>query len=466
MNPTFLTEDFLLESEEAKHLYHQYAKKASIVDYHNHLSPKDIAENRQFSDLTEIWLEGDHYKWRAMRMNGINERYCTGKASQEEKFMKWAATVPKTMRNPLYHWTHLELQRYFGVSELLNAKSAKKIYEDCSNLLQTEDFRVQGLLSKMKAKVVCTTDDPCDDLAYHKAMQSSATLKMLPTFRPDKAYTFSGLSPYADYVKKLGEASAIEINTLQDLFQALASRVNYFHDHGCRASDHGLETLPFSPMMESEAAKLFPRALKGETLSKEESIGLQFIILTHLSGLYHSKGWIQQFHLGALRNNNDRMMRELGPDTGFDSIGDFPQAQTMAKFFNHMDSSNQLAKTIIYNLNPADNELFATMTGNFNDGTTAGKMQWGSGWWYLDQKDGMQKQMNTLSNMGLLSVFVGMVTDSRSFLSFPRHEYFRRILCNLIGEDVKKGELPNDMALLGGLVDDVCYNNAKTYFGF
>ncbi|WP_416865052.1 MAG: glucuronate isomerase [Imperialibacter sp.] len=466
MNPTFITEDFLLQSEEAKQLYHKHAKNASIVDYHNHLSPKDIAENRQFSDLTEIWLEGDHYKWRAMRINGIDERYCTGNATPEEKFVKWAETVPKTMRNPLYHWTHLELQRYFGVTELLNGRSARKIYEDCSNMLQREDFRVQGLLAKMKAEVVCTTDDPCDDLHYHEEMQSSKTLKMLPTFRPDKAYTFAGSTSYAAYVQKLAEASSVNISSLQGLFTALENRVNYFHDHGCRAADHGLETLPFSNITEKEAGKLFVQALEGHPLTTAEAVGLRFIILSHLSTLYHSKGWVQQFHLGALRNNNDRMLRELGPDTGFDSIGDFPQAQTMARYFNHLDSSNQLAKTILYNLNPADNELFATMTGNFNDGTTAGKMQWGSGWWYLDQKDGMEKQMNTLSNMGLLSVFVGMVTDSRSFLSFPRHEYFRRILCNLIGEDVKNGELPNDMALLGQMVEDVCYNNAKTYFGF
>ncbi|MEQ8413678.1 MAG: glucuronate isomerase [Imperialibacter sp.] len=466
MNPTFLTEDFLLQSEEAKQLYNKHAKNASIVDYHNHLSPKDIAENRRFSDLTEIWLEGDHYKWRAMRINGVAERYCTGNASPEEKFVKWAETVPKTMRNPLYHWTHLELQRYFGVTELLNGKSARKIYEDCSNMLQREDFRVQGLLAKMKAEVVCTTDDPCDDLHYHEAMKSSKTLKMLPAFRPDKAYTFAGSASYATYVQKLAEASSVNISSLQGLFTALENRVNYFHDHGCRAADHGLETLPFSNITEKEAEKLFVQALEGHPLTTADAIGLRFIILSHLSTLYHSKGWVQQFHLGALRNNNDRMLRELGPDTGFDSIGDFPQAQTMARYFNHLDSSNQLAKTILYNLNPADNELFATMTGNFNDGTTAGKMQWGSGWWYLDQKDGMAKQMNTLSNMGLLSVFVGMVTDSRSFLSFPRHEYFRRILCNLIGEDVKNGELPNDMALLGQMVEDVCYNNAKTYFGF
>lgn len=467
MNTTkFLDEDFLLQSEEARHLYHQHAANTSIVDYHNHLSPKDIAENRQFTNLTEIWLEGDHYKWRAMRINGIDEKYCTGNASQEEKFMKWAETVPNTMRNPLYHWTHLELKRYFGVDELLNAKTAKGIYQHCNSLLKKDEYKVQGLLSMMKAEVVCTTDDPTDDLKYHEAMAGSKTLRMFPTFRPDKSYVFDDVIKYKAYIQKLSEVSGVTINSLQSLFKALENRVEFFHAHGCHVSDHGLETLPFSRISQGEAEKLFSDLLSGNALSAEEKTGLRFVILSHLCHLYHAKGWVQQFHLGALRNNNTRMLRELGPDTGFDSMGDFSQAHTMSRFFDQLDNSNQLAKTIIYNLNPADNELFATMTGNFNDGTTPAKMQWGSGWWFLDQKDGMEKQMNTLSNMGLLSRFVGMVTDSRSFLSFPRHEYFRRILCNLIGEDVKRGELPNDMKHLGKMVEDICYNNAKTYFNF
>jgi len=465
-NKIFLDEDFLLQSEEARQLYHNHAKNVSIVDYHNHLSPKDIAENRQFSNLTEIWLEGDHYKWRAMRINGIDERFCTGNASPEEKFMKWAETVPSTMRNPLYHWTHLELKRYFGVTELLNAKSAKAIYDHCNAELKKDTFRVQGLLSMMKAEVVCTTDDPTDDLKYHEAMASSKTLKMFPTFRPDKSYALDDLVTYKTYLQKLSQVSSVEINSLASLFKALESRVDFFHAHGCHAADHGLEVLPFSKISLSEAEKLFTQALRGTALTADEKTGLRFTILAHLCRLYHSKGWIQQFHLGALRNNNSRMLRELGADTGFDSIGDFPQAYSMSRFFDHLDNGNQLAKTIIYNLNPADNELFATMTGNFNDGTTPGKMQWGSGWWFLDQKDGMERQMNTLSNMGLLSRFVGMVTDSRSFLSFPRHEYFRRILCNLIGEDVRRGELPGDMHHLGKMVEDICYHNAKMYFSF
>lgn len=462
----FLDENFLLHSEEARQLYHHHAAKASIIDYHNHLSPKNIAENRQFTNLTEIWLEGDHYKWRAMRTNGIDERFCTGSASPEEKFMKWAETVPNTIRNPLYHWTHLELKRYFDVTELLDSKSAKAIYDHCNALLNKDEFKVQGLLSMMKVEVVCTTDDPTDDLHHHKAMASSTTLKMFPTFRPDKSYSFDDLVAYKTYIQKLSQASSVEINSLQSLFKALENRVDFFHAQGCHVSDHGLEILPFSKASLGEAEKLFATALNGGTLSSEEKIGLQYIILSHLCRLYHAKGWIQQFHLGALRNNNSRMLRHLGPDTGFDSMGDFSQAQTMSRFFDLLDNSNQLAKTIIYNLNPSDNELFATMTGNFNDGSTPAKMQWGSGWWFLDQKDGMEKQMNTLSNMGLLSRFVGMVTDSRSFLSFPRHEYFRRILCNMIGEDVKRGELPNDMQHLGKMVEDICFNNAKLYFGF
>lgn len=467
MNATkFLDKDFLLQSDEARHLYHEHAARVSIVDYHNHLSPKDIAENRQFTNLTEIWLEGDHYKWRAMRINGIDEKYCTGNATQEEKFMKWAETVPNTMRNPLYHWTHLELKRYFGVDELLNTKTAKDIYQHCNSLLKKDEFRVQGLLSMMKAEVVCTTDDPTDDLKYHEAMAGSKTLRMFPTFRPDKSYAFDDGVQYKAYIQKLSKASGVEINSLQSLFKALENRVEFFHVHGCHVADHGLEILPFSKVSLNEAEKLYSNALSGSALSAEEKTGLRFTILSHLCRLYHANGWVQQFHLGALRNNNTRMLRELGPDTGFDSMGDFSQANSMSRFFDQLDNSNQLAKTILYNLNPSDNELFATMTGNFNDGTTPAKMQWGSGWWFLDQKDGMERQMNTLSNMGLLSRFVGMVTDSRSFLSFPRHEYFRRILCNLVGEDVKRGELPNDMKFLGKIVEDICYYNAKAYFNF
>jgi glucuronate isomerase len=461
----FLGSNFLLQSEAAIELYHQHAAKQAIVDYHNHLSPKDIAENRQFTNLTEIWLEGDHYKWRAMRSNGVNEKYCTGDATPEEKFLKWAETVPYTMRNPLYHWTHLELKNYFGIDRLLNADTAKGIYEDCSAQLRTEDFRVQALLKKVKAEVVCTTDDPTDDLSYHASHAKKGGTKMLPTFRPDKAYAFEDPITYNSYLKKLSEASHVDINTLPDLFKALENRVTFFANHGCKACDHGLEVLPYSDLSQADAASLFAKIRKGNPLSTEEITGLRCVILTHLSRLYHAQGWVQQFHVGALRNNSSRMKRTLGADTGFDSIGDFPQARSMAQYFNRLDNDNQLAKTVIYNLNPADNELFATMIGNFNDGSSPGKMQWGSGWWFLDQKDGMEKQLNTLSNMGLLSRFVGMVTDSRSFLSFPRHEYFRRILCNVIGNDIESGELPAEMSFIGKMVEDICYHNAKNYLG-
>jgi len=465
-NTKFLNNDFLLQSDAARQLYHHHSEQLPIIDYHNHLSPKDIAENRQFANLTEIWLEGDHYKWRAMRINGINEKYCTGNASPEEKFMKWAETVPYTLRNPLYHWTHLELKRYFGITRLLNADTAKGIYEECTALLQTDEFRVQALLKKMKVEVLCTTDDPSDDLAHHGAMAKSATLKMLPAFRPDKAYAFEDPEAYVNYFSKLSAAANIEIRSLPDLLDALENRINFFHDRGCRACDHGLEFLPFSDLPQAEAVILFSKVIKGNLLNTEETNGLRSFILTHLCQLYYAKGWVQQFHVGALRNNNSRMKRTLGVDTGFDSIGDFPQAGSMAKFFDRLDNDNHLTKTIIYNSNPSDNELFATMIGNFNDGSSAGKIQWGSGWWFMDQKDGMEKQINTLSNMGLLSRFIGMVTDSRSFLSFPRHEYFRRILCNVIGNDIERGELPDDMPLLGKMVEDISYNNAKSYLGF
>jgi glucuronate isomerase len=471
MNPVevkskFLGEDFLLRSEAAALLYHNYAAKVPAIDFHNHLSPKDIAGNRRFANLTEIWLEGDHYKWRAMRSNGVDEKFCTGNASPEEKFQKWAETVSATMRNPLYHWTHMELKSYFGIDRLLTRHTARDIYEECTSLLQTDGFRVLGLLGKMNAEVVCTTDDPCDNLMYHASVAKSGTIRMHPTFRPDKAYAFDDPAAYTAYLDKLSEASGVEINSLPALLRALENRVEFFDKSGCRASDHGLEVLPYAELSAADAAKLFERALKGSVLTGEESTALRSMILTALCRFYHARGWVQQFHLGALRNNNSRMRKKLGADTGFDSIGDFSQGRSMAKFFDRLDSDDQLAKTIIYNLNPADNELFATMIGNFNDGSIPGKMQWGSGWWFLDQKDGMEKQMNTLSNMGLLSRFVGMVTDSRSFLSFPRHEYFRRVLCNLVGNDIEQGELPDDISQAGEMVADISYHNARKYFGF
>lgn len=438
-----------------------------IIDYHNHLSPKDIAENRKFNNLTEAWLAGDHYKWRAMRTNGVTEKYCTGDGTPFEKFNEWAKTVPYTMRNPLYHWTHLELKNYFGISKILDETTAQEIYDECSVMLQQEDFRVQGLLAKMNVQVVCTTDDPIDSLEHHQKFAKSSTgLKMFPSFRPDKAYATDSPGLYNAYIDKLENVSKMTIKTFEDLIKALTKRIVFFNDLGCRASDHGLEHLYFDSGALSKAPSLFRKLRESTPLTNEEGLQLQCAVLVHLCQQYHAIGWAQQFHMGALRNNNTRMVRQLGPDTGFDSVGDFPQAQHMARFFDYLDTTNQLARTIIYNLNPSQNEVFATMAGNFNDGSMPGKIQFGSGWWFLDQKAGMEKQLNALSYMGLLSRFVGMVTDSRSFLSVPRHEYFRRILCNLIGKDVESGELPEDLTRLGKMVQDISYFNVKTYFKF
>lgn len=464
---TFLTDDFLLQSEFAKTLYHEHAKKMPIIDYHCHLSPHDIATNRQFKSLTEIWLAGDHYKWRAMRTLGVSEKFITGNADDKAKFQKWAESVPHTMRNPLYHWTHLELQRYFGVEQLLTAETGPGIYDSATDLLQEEGYRTRGLLSKMNVEVVCSTDDPIDSLEYHQqAKKDGISLKLLPAFRPDKVYAVENPLSYKEYLEKLEKASGVDIVTYEDLLTALENRVAYFHTHGGRLSDHGLEQLYFFEAGKHNIEHLFKKVVSEQVLSPEEVAYFKFETLTALSKMYHAKGWTQQYHLGALRNTNERMLRVLGPDTGFDSIGDFTQAVALSKFLNNLDSSDQLTKTILYNLNPTDNEVMATMIGNFNDGSVKGKVQFGSGWWYLDQKDGMEKQINTLSNMGILSCFVGMLTDSRSFLSFPRHEYFRRILCNLIGKDVANGELPADEAWLGQMVENICYNNAREFFGF
>jgi glucuronate isomerase len=464
---SFLNDDFLLYSKPARELYHDYASTCGIIDYHNHLSPKDISENRIFDNLTTIWLEGDHYKWRAMRANGVNERFITGNSEPQEKFLAWAKTVPATLRNPLYHWTHLELKRYFGVDELLNEKSAPEIYKHCNSKLQQKDFKVQSLLTGMKVKVVCSTDDPTDSLNYHKEMAAlSSNLKLLPTFRPDKAYASGHVENYTHYLDLLAEVSGISIDSFEDLIAALKNRIDYFDAHGCTAADHGLENIGYDANGAQKGEGIFKKVRTGSRLTSEEQLILQGAVLIELGKMYHTKNWVQQFHIGAIRNNNSRLLNSLGPDTGFDSVGDFSQSRNLSSFLNKLDQSNQLAKTILYNLNPADNEVFVTMTGNFCDGSIPGKIQWGSAWWFLDQKDGMEKQINTLSNMGLLARFVGMVTDSRSFLSFPRHEYFRRVLCNLLGNDITKGELPNDMKLIGSMVQDICYNNVKNYFEF
>jgi glucuronate isomerase len=463
----FLSDNFLLETESARVLYDQFAAPMPILDYHNHLSPRDIATNRRFSNLTESWLEGDHYKWRAMRINGVAERYCTGDAAPEGKFRKWAETVPYTMRNPLYHWTHLELKNYFGITELLNGVTASRIYGQCSEMLQQPEFSTLGLLKKMNVHVVCTTDDPIDSLEFHKMFAGSGdTLKMYPTFRPDRAYGCDDPKAYKEYLGQLSTVSGIEITTFAALINALQLRVDYFDTNGCRASDHGLDYIYYHPLAESSASEIFNKVFAGKDTSEEERIKFKSAVLLALGRMYADKGWVQQFHVGALRNNNTRLLRELGKDTGFDSMGDFPQASTMSAHLNRLEEDKKLTKTILYNNNPSDNEVFAAMIGNFQDGVTPGKIQFGSGWWFLDQKEGMERQMNALSNMGLLSRFVGMVTDSRSFLSFPRHEYFRRIMCNLWGNDVERGVLPDDLSLIGSMVEGICYHNSKSYFRF
>jgi glucuronate isomerase len=461
----FLDQEFLLESSTAKMLYHNFAAKLPIIDYHCHLSADQIAEDANFENLTQIWLYGDHYKWRAMRANGIDEKYITGNASDFEKFEKWAETVPYTLRNPLYHWTHLELQRYFDVYDILSPATAKKIYDECTAKLQTPEYSVRRLIQKMNVESIGTTDDPLDDLLSHqKIKMDSFSTKVLPSFRPDKAMNAEDVVALQAYIQKLGVLTNLSIHNFKTYLQALKTRHDFFADMGCTVSDHGLEQMYCEDYNDCEIELIFQKILGCHSLNPTELIKFKSSMLINLAHWDHEKGWVQQYHLGALRNNNSRLLSLLGPDTGFDSIGDFSQAKNLSKFLNKLDSSDRLAKTILYNLNPADNEMLAAMTGNFNDGTIAGKMQFGAAWWFLDQKMGMINQLNALSNMGLLGRFVGMITDSRSFLSYPRHEYFRRILCNLIGHDVENGELPNDIEWLGKMVENICYFNAKKYF--
>jgi len=465
-NQTFINDNFLLENKFAEELYHNYSKNQPIIDYHNHLNPQFIAEDKIFDNITQVWINGDHYKWRAMRTLGINEQFVTGNGSDKDKFLNWAKTVPYTMRNPLYHWTHLELARYFDIYDLLNEKSAEKIYIETTEKINSQAYSTQNLLKKVNAELVCTTEDPIDNLEFHqKLTKNPIGTKMSTAFRPDKAILISN-DGYNAYLDTLGDVSGIAINTFADLQAALRKRIEFFNANGCKLSDHGLDQIYFEEFTESEINTIFKKKRENRIISPEEALKFQSAVLLFLSETYHEFGWVQQFHLGALRNNNARMHRILGPDTGWDSIGDYPQAQKLSSFLNALDSKDKLTKTIIYNLNPADNEVMATMIGNFNDGSVRGKVQFGSGWWFLDQKDGMTKQLNALSNMGLISCFVGMLTDSRSFLSFPRHEYFRRILCNLLGDEIKRGELPNDMEWIGKLVSDISYNNAKEYFKF
>ena len=467
MRKKFMDENFLLNSTAAEKLYHNYAKGMPVIDYHCHLPPAQIAADTRFENITQAWLYGDHYKWRAMRTNGVPESYCTGNNTDWEKFEKWAATVPKTLRNPLYHWTHLELQRYFNIGEILQPSSARRIYDSCNELLQTPGYSVRNLLRSRNVSLVCTTDDPADDLQFHRKIKEDGfEIPVIPAFRPDQAMNVDDPLLYNQYLQKLEQAGNRNINTYDDLLQVLQERHDFFAAHGCKVSDHGIEEIYAADFTESAIRQIFGKIRNGNALQLPEIRQFKSAILLQLAIMDWEKGWVQQYHLGALRNNNSRMMRLLGPDTGWDSIGDFSQARTLAKFLDRLDSQDKLAKTIIYNLNPADNELMATMTGNFNDGSVAGKVQYGAAWWFLDQKDGMTRQLNALSNMGLLSRFVGMLTDSRSFLSYPRHEYFRRLLCDLFGEEIERGEIPDDLEQVGAMIQDICYGNAKAYFGW
>ena len=466
---TFLGDDFLLDTDTAIDLYESFARRQPIIDYHNHLSPQLIADNHRFRSITEIWLDGDHYQWRAMRAAGVDERTITGDVSDWEKFAAWAGTVPQTLRNPLYHWTHLELRFPFGVrDQRLGPATARAIYDRCNARLAEPAFTTQGLLQQYDVRVVCSTDDPADDLAPHArhAENRAAFTKLYPTWRPDKALAVHDLPAWNGWVDRLGAAAGVSIDRLAGLRDALARRHDAFHARGCRASDHGLDRMFAASYTEREVEAIFAKARAGAALAPDEIEKFRAALLYDFAIMDHARGWVQQFHLGAMRNLSARAVRRIGPDTGYDSVGDFPQGEALARFLDRLDSEDKLAKTIVYNLNPRDNELFATIVGTFQDGSVPGKMQFGSAWWFLDQLDGMERQMEALSNMGLLARFVGMLTDSRSFLSFSRHDYFRRLLCNLLGNDVARGRLPNDRGLLGRLVEDVCYKNARAYFGF
>ncbi|MDR0510567.1 MAG: glucuronate isomerase [Rikenellaceae bacterium] len=465
----FLDDDFLLQSGTARRLYHEHAAGQPIIDYHCHLDPEQIASDRRFDNLGQIWLEGDHYKWRAMRTNGVDERFITGSETSDwEKFEKWAETAPYTMRNPLYHWMHLELKTAFGVDKPLKPETAREIYDHCSALLQKPEYSARGLMRRYKVEAVCTTDDPTDSLKHHIALRDEGfEIKVLPTWRPDRAMAVENPQAWRSYVEKLSEASGVSISRFDDMMQALRCRHDFFASVGCKLSDHGIEEFYAEPYTQGEIDAIFNRVYGGATLDGDQVRKFRSAVLFEGAVMDWEKGWTQQFHYGALRNNSSRMMRRLGPDAGFDSIGDRNTTAAMSRFLDRLDADDRLAKTIIYNLNPRDNDMIAAMIGNFQCAPVAGKLQFGSGWWFLDQKSGMEAQMNSLSALGLLGRFVGMLTDSRSFLSYPRHEYFRRILCNLIGSDVEQGLLPaSELPFLGQMVEDVAYNNAKRYFGF
>jgi glucuronate isomerase len=462
----FITDDFLLHGETARTLYYNYAASQPILDYHCHLPPKDIAENRRFGNLFEIWLEGDHYKWRAMRANGVAERFCTGGADPYEKYLAWAATVPKCLRNPLYHWTHLELVRYFGIDELFDESTAPAIWERANRRLEDDDLTAQGILKKFDVRAVCTTDDPADSLEHHLAIRAlNLSTKVYPSFRPDRALQVDEPLVFNPWVDRLAAAADVRISRFGDFVDALAKRHQDFHDVGGRLSDHGLPYCYGSPCSEGEAAAIFDRARAGTPATREEHHGFASRLMLLFGSLDAQKGWTKQLHLGARRNVNSRMFERLGRDTGYDSIGDYRQIDGLAAYLDRLEQESSLPRVILYNNNPVDNYPMATMIGNFQDGSTAGKLQFGASWWYLDQKDGIEQQLDTLSNVGLLAHFVGMLTDSRSFMSYPRHEYFRRILCNVLGREMEQGELPADEGLVGRMVEGICFGNARRYLG-
>jgi len=463
-----MNEHFLLETKTAQDLYHNHAAVMPIFDYHCHLVPQMVADDHRFCTLTELWLGGDHYKWRAIRANGIDEFFITGPASDWEKFEKWAETVPYTMRNPLYHWTHLELKTAFGINKLLSPKTAKEIYDTCNEKLTQPGYSARGFMRRYRVEVVCTTDDPVDSLEHHiRTRESGFEIKMLPTWRPDKAMAVESPVNYRAYIEKLSDVSGVMISSFNDLVDALNKRHQFFEAQGCKLSDHGIEEFYAEAYTETEIKAIFRKVLGGTMLAADEIRKFKSAMLILFGEMDAEAGWTQQFHFGVIRNNNTRMFNRIGADTGFDSIGEFNTAKAMATYFDKLNSAGKLAKTILYNINPCANEVIATMIGNFQDGSVAGKMQFGSGWWFLDQKDGMEKQLNALSLLGLLSRFVGMLTDSRSFLSYPRHEYFRRTLCNLLGNDIENGLLPaSELDFIGQMVEDICYNNAKKFFNF
>jgi glucuronate isomerase len=462
----FIDEDFLLYNKTARRLYHERAAGLPIIDYHNHLPPRDIAENRQFNNLTEIWLEGDHYKWRALRANGVEERLCTGDAPPEEKFMAWARTVPHTLRNPLYHWTHLELKRYFGIDELLDEKSAPQIWEETKAQLARPELSAQEILRKFRVAALCTTDDPTDDLSHHRAIAASGlATRVYPAFRPDRALAVHQPEAWNAWVDRLAQVSGAEIRSLSDLLDALDRRHAFFHEMGSRLSDHGLPHAYAEFPTETEAGAIFDLARAGRAAAPDAQERFAAHLMLHFGRLDAKRGWTKQLHLGPLRNNSSTRFGTVGPDAGFDSIGDWPQAEALSAYLDRMEREDALPRMVLYNNNPRDNYVIATMAGNFQDGVTPGKMQFGSGWWYLDTKEGIEWQLNTLSNVGLLSRFIGMLTDSRSFMSYPRHEYFRRVLCNLIGTDMERGEIPDDDDLVGPMIENICYHNARSYLG-